>query len=135
MEWNNIVNVDEVKIKESKPGSTPEHFQGGSSDFISEKMGVKNMWFDVRMISPGKMYIPYHFHTLNEEVFLILEGEATLRQDNQKRIVKKGELIFFETGPKGAHQLYNHSDKPVKYLDLVACKPGDVCEYPDSKKN
>ncbi len=80
------------------------------------------------------MAVPYHFHHQNEELFLIIEREATLRQNDCKRIVKKGGLLFFTNGPEGAHQLYNHTDKPVKYFDLITQREGDVCEYPDSDK-
>ncbi|OMD38498.1 hypothetical protein BSK49_16355 [Paenibacillus odorifer] len=37
-------------------------------------------------------------------------------------------------GPEGAHQLYNHSDAPCRYLDLRTNQGIDICEYPDSGK-
>ncbi|MGA6926157.1 MAG: hypothetical protein WBY88_10785, partial [Desulfosarcina sp.] len=45
-----------------------------------------------------------------------------------------GDLIFFEQGQTGAHQLYNHSQAPCVYLDIRTTVGIDVCEYPDSAK-
>jgi uncharacterized cupin superfamily protein len=49
-------------------------------------------------------------------------------------IVETGDLIFFETGQTGAHQLYNHTEEPCVYLDIRTFLGFDVCEYPDSNK-
>lgn len=131
--WDNIMNFyDPIEIDEPIPNC--EHFQSGSSILNSGKLGVGQVKFEIREIPPGKIGTPYHFHHLNEEVFIILEGEATLRQNDKRRIVKKGDIIFFPTGPEGAHQLYNHSNKPVRYFDMVAQVQTDFVEYPDTHK-
>ena len=49
-------------------------------------------------------------------------------------IVKSGDIIFFEAGETGAHQLYNHTDEPCVFLDIRTYIGHDVCEYPDSNK-
>jgi uncharacterized cupin superfamily protein len=84
--------------------------------------------------APGEMAVPHHFHHYNEKVCLILEGEAALRMKNRRKIVKAGDLLFFTTGPGGAHQLYYHTQKPLRYLDLVARNRPDVCGSPDTGK-
>jgi uncharacterized cupin superfamily protein len=43
-------------------------------------------------------------------------------------------MIFFEEGPSGTHQLYNHSDGQLIYIDLRTKANVDACEYPDSGK-
>ncbi len=48
--------------------------------------------------------------------------------------ISKGDIIFFEEGPSGTHQLYNHSDEQFVYIDLRTKANIDVCEYPDSGK-
>jgi len=133
-DWANIINVFDVPIPVGDPEPRAPHYQSGSSSLHSRTAGAKQIVYDIRVIAPGKMAVPYHFHHYNEELFLILEGEATLRMDNRRKIVKAGDLLFFTTGPGGAHQLYNHTQNPVRYLDLVARNRPDVCEYPDTGK-
>ena len=65
---------------------------------------------------------------------MILSGEATLRIPEGFQTVAAGDLLFFEKGDAGAHQLYNHSEEPCVYLDIRTTMGIDVCEYPDSGK-
>jgi uncharacterized cupin superfamily protein len=65
---------------------------------------------------------------------LIISGSATLRTPNGLEIVNSGDLIFFEKGETGAHQLYNHTTQPCIYLDIRTYIGYDVAEYPDSNK-
>ncbi|MFH1294088.1 MAG: hypothetical protein ABIJ44_08160, partial [Pseudomonadota bacterium] len=69
-----------------------------------------------------------------EELFIILEGEATLRSPEGYQTISKGDIIFFEEGSSGTHQLYNHSDGQLIYIDIRTKANIDVCEYPDSGK-
>ncbi|CAM4497919.1 hypothetical protein PATY110618_23385 [Paenibacillus typhae] len=43
--------------------------------------------------------------------------------------------MFFETGPEGAHQLYNHTEVLCRNFDLRTNNGLDVAEYPDSGKS
>ena len=53
---------------------------------------------------------------------MIISGCATLRTPNGLEIVKSGDLIFFEKGKTGAHQLYNHTTETCIYLDIRTYK-------------
>jgi hypothetical protein len=68
------------------------------------------------------------------ESLYIISGGVTLRSPEGFRKIVQGDLIFFEEGPQGAHQLYNHGDTPCMYLDIRTTFGIDVCEYPDSGK-
>jgi len=57
-----------------------------------------------------------------------------LRTPDGFKEVNQKDVIFFEKGPSGAHQLYNHGDAACVYLDLRTTVGIDVCEYPDSNK-
>jgi uncharacterized cupin superfamily protein len=93
-----------------------------------------NLNFDVRQLPPGEYCSAYHFHRDAEELFVILSGTAKLRTPKGLQSVSDGDIIFFEKGEGGAHQLYNHSDKPCIYLDVRTYLGHDICEYPDSNK-
>lgn len=106
------------------------------SDVSRLKKGInpKYLNFDIRQLNPGEYNAPYHFHRFAEELFFILTGTVTLRTPNGLEIVNVGDLIFFESGASGAHQIYNHADEPCTYLDMRSYMGYDVCEYPDSDK-
>lgn len=106
------------------------------TDAARARSGVNPKWlnFDLRRLNPGEYNAAYHFHRYAEELFVMLSGAATLRTPAGLAIVNEGDLIFFESGDAGAHQLYNHTSEPCTYLDLRSYIGHDVCEYPDSDK-
>ena len=109
-------------------------FEWHTSPPLAKLANSKTLQFDVRSLDPGKFSYPYHFHRSAEELFVIFEGEATLRSPDGFQKITKGDIIFFEEGPGGVHQIYNHSELPCMYLDLRTTTGIDVCEYPDSEK-
>ena len=65
---------------------------------------------------------------------MIISGSASLRTPDGLTEITAGDIIFFEAGETGAHQLYNHTDSTCTYLDLRSSIGYDVIEYPDSDK-
>ena len=122
------------KLELEKNNAPIPHFSWKASRSLEEVCKSKYLHFDFKSLLPGKFSYPYHFHRNAEELFVVLEGEATLRSPEEYRTVSKGDIIFFEQGPSGAHQIYNHSDEQFVYLDLRTSANVDVCEYPDSGK-
>ena len=106
------------------------------TDISRVKNGInpQNLNFDLRQLNPGQYSAPYHFHRYAEELFMIISGSATLRTPDGFEIVNSGDLIFFEMGEAGAHQLYNHTSENCVFLDIRTFIGFDVCEYPDSNK-
>jgi uncharacterized cupin superfamily protein len=106
------------------------------TDVSRKKNGINpiNLNFDLRLLNPGELTAPYHFHRFAEELFMVISGSMTLRTPDGFEIVSGGDLIFFEMGDTGAHQFYNHTSEPCTYLDIRTFIGFDICEYPDSGK-
>ena len=106
------------------------------TDISRKQKGVEPQYlnFDLRRLDPGQYNAPYHFHRYAEELFMILSGSATLRTPAGLETVAQGDILFFEAGESGAHQLRNHTDEPCTYLDMRSYIGHDICEYPDSDK-
>ncbi|WP_167605822.1 cupin domain-containing protein [Maribellus sediminis] len=100
------------------------------------KKGInpENLNFDLRQLNPEQYSAPFHFHRFAEELFMIISGSATLRTPEGLTVVNTGDLIFFEKGETGAHQLYNHTTESCVYLDIRTYIGYDIAEYPDSNK-
>ena len=127
-----VFNADTIEYEE-KRSPVPE-FCWHTSAALSDLIGAGQLDFFIRSLDPGAYSYPYHFHRNSEELFVILSGSAKLRTQEGVRELKAGDIAFFERGPSGAHQLFNHAAEPCRYLDLGAMTEFDVCEYPDSGK-
>jgi len=96
---------------------------------------AKNTLVSIYEIPPGKSAYPYHYHHKNEETFYIISGEGVLRTPEGERVVSAGDLLFFPTGPEGAHKLTNRSQgENLVYIDFDVVHEIDVAVYPDSDK-
>ncbi len=95
----------------------------------AQKLGAS---FDI--LAPGKRGCPYHLHHAQEEMFVILEGQGTLRVADEMLPLKTGDVIFIPAGPEYPHQIINTSDAPLKYLSISTMEAPEICEYPDSGK-
>ena len=97
--------------------------------------GAKNTLVSVYEVPPGKTAYPYHYHHKNEETFYIISGEGNLQTPGGERRVGAGELLFFPTGPEGAHKLTNSSEtENLVYIDFDVVHEIDIAVYPDSDK-
>lgn len=110
-----------------------EKFEGLDKE-IASKFPASLIGFHLEILNPRCFSSPYHYHEKEEELVIVLEGEATLRQNNKFKIIKLLDLVFFPTGPEFVHQIYNHTDKPFRYFVLSNKAKDDICYYPDSQK-
>lgn len=95
----------------------------------SEQLGVS-----LYEVPPGEATFPYHAHTANEELLIVLDGTPSLRTPDGWREVEPGEVVAFRVGEEGAHQVVNRSDAPARILLLSTMLAPEVNFYPDSGK-
>ena len=101
---------------------------------IGAHLGATKIGCSVVEVEPGKRAFPHHLHYGQEEMFVILEGEGTLRYDEGEHDIRQGEVFFAGTGPGTAHQIVNTSSETLKYLALSSMEDPEICYYPDSGK-
>ncbi len=126
-----IINLNEIdNFEVSDDGPFQERYAG-----VSDKIGAQKLGYSITIAPPGKKVCPFHNHHVNEEMFLILEGEGTLRFGEQEYPIKEQDVIACPPGGREvAHQIINTSQQDLKYFCLSTNEPVDICEYPDSNK-
>lgn len=126
-----FLNIDDITdYEQTDEGDFAEQFAT-----IGKHIGAKKLGYSVTVLQPGKKVCPFHNHHVAEEMFLILEGEGTLRFGDQEYPIKKHDVIACPPGGREvAHQIVNTSNKPLKYFCLGTEEECDICEYPDSDK-
>jgi len=84
--------------------------------------------------APGKRLCPRHYHMLEEEQALILEGQVTLLLGDEQYEMKAGDYVCFPAGEKVRHSFMNSGTGPCSYLMIGERNLSDVWVYPDSNK-
>jgi uncharacterized cupin superfamily protein len=95
----------------------------------SERLGM-SLW----ELPPGQAAYPYHFHLGEEELLVVLEGRPSLRTPEGGRELDEGEVVSFDTGEHGGHQLVNRTGARVRFLAISTQDGPDLVVYPDSDK-
>lgn len=125
-----VRNIDEVVLERQQREPLYDTTCGSlSGASVARKLGAG---YDE--VAPGKRACPYHYHLAQEEMFVILEGEGTLRVAGEHIPVRRGDVIFIPPGDQYPHQLINTSEAPLKYLSISTQERPEICFYPDSGK-
>lgn len=95
-------------------------------------------------VAPGKESSAMHCHSLEEEIFVVLDGDGILvlggpqppggsGQGEQETPVRPGHVISRPAGTGVAH-MFRAGDSGLTYLAYGMRHSGDVCYYPRSNK-
>jgi len=126
-----IVSLAELQLEPFEQGSL---YQGADVSF-SQQLGLKALGIRYNEIPAGKSGCPFHNHHVEEELFVILEGEGTYRFGAERHAFKAGDVLGAPNGgPDTAHQILNTGSVPLRYLSMANNAATEVCEYPDSGK-
>ena len=129
-----VRNIDEVKLEDLQRAPL---YESRSARVIGPRVAgtvARKLGASIDLVPPGKTSCPYHFHYAQEEMFVILEGEGTLRVAGERIPVRAGDVIAIPPGPEYPHQLINTSSASLKYLSISTQEVPEICEYPDSSK-
>ena len=102
---------------------------------IAAPLGATKLGCRMTVVAPGKKAFPHHVHHVNDELFVILGGEGTLRFGAEQYPVRSGDVIVCPAGGVDkAHQLIASSVSELRYLSISSMELPEVAEYPDSGK-
>ena len=118
-----IVNLAELALEQYGKGG---HF-AAMLGRVGAKLGTRQIGCTLVVLEPGKRAWPYHLHYAEEELFVVLEGEGTLRYNDGEFPVRAGDVILTPPGPGTAHQIINTSERELRYLALSGKRRPEVC--------
>jgi len=129
-----VINVADVKLAPNpiaKPGSGFEAMMGA----IAAPLGATKLGCRLTVVPPGNKAWPHHVHHANDEMFVILAGEGTLRYGKERYALRPGDVVVCPSGgAENAHQIINTSGAELRYLAISTMIEPEVAEYPDSGK-
>jgi len=125
------INIAKVPVEsyKSPKGKFAQRYQG-----ISIALGRRGHPFDLELtaLPPGKANCPYHFHTAQWEMYVVISGTGQVRTSKGRTGIRPGDV--FICPPNEAHQIINNSKRDLKYYVIADNPVSEVCYYPDSDK-
>lgn len=98
---------------------------------LGDALGLTKIGVNVTTLPPGKESSMRHWHTHEDELIYVLEGEVVLRTDAGEQTLTAGMAAGFPAGSGDGHQLINRSAQPARYLEVSNRDTDDGATYPD----
>jgi uncharacterized cupin superfamily protein len=98
---------------------------------LGEAFGLTAFGVNLTVLGPGRESSMRHWHSHEDELIYVLEGELVLVSDAGDERLEAGMVAGFAAGDDNAHQLVNRSDRPAVYLEIGGRDARDVARYPD----
>ena len=111
----------------------PDGFRIGQARLGAE-LGARRTGATVYELPPGQAVCPFHYEHGEEEWLLVLDGRPSVRTPEGTRELAPRDLMFFPTGPTGAHQVRNDSAETARLVMWSEVVWPTATVYPDSDK-
>lgn len=102
--------------------------------FLGRQAGAEKLGLSLWILPPGQAAYPYHFHLVEEELLIVLDGRPMLRTPDGTRTLHTGDVVACRAGEQGAHQVFNDSAEDVRFLSVSTAGQPEIVVYPDEGK-
>jgi uncharacterized cupin superfamily protein len=94
----------------------------------SRTTGLKHVW-----TAPSMQATPLHCHSLEEELFVVLDGQGALMLGDEELPIRAGHVVARPAGTGVAHA-FRAGANGLEFLAYGTRHSGDACYYPRSNK-
>jgi uncharacterized cupin superfamily protein len=98
---------------------------------LGDASGLTKLGVNLTTLWPGAASSMRHWHTHEDELVYVIEGELALVTDAGERVIRAGQFAGFPAGHADAHQFVNRGTKAVVYLEIGNRDGADSVHYPD----
>ena len=97
---------------------------------LAPAAGLEDFGVSHVVLAPGAWSSQRHWHEGEDEVVVMLAGEAVLVDDHGETPMRPGDIAAFPKNDGNGHVLQNRSDAPCTFVAIG--RPADTaCHYPD----
>ena len=120
-----------VRTSTIYPGEHAKFTEGRVKTALGNAAGLTQFGVNLTRLPPGSASALRHWHETEDEFVYILEGEATLCEEDGDTILRAGDCAGFKAGVANGHCLVNRSQQDVVYLEIGTRAATDRFHYTD----
>lgn len=114
------------------PPPCDEEVQGRWYRRLAPPAGLTHMGLSHVTLQPGAFSSQRHWHRAEDELVVMLAGEAVLIEEDGATVVRPGDVLAWPAGVENGHRLHNRSDAVCVFVAVSAGdRATDSGEYPD----
>ncbi len=125
----NIGRVENLEARELTARKTLEKLSLARS--LSDFAGIESLLVHQEVVPPGRRTAAAHYHSLKEEIFLVVSGTPSVWIEGEVKRLEPGEFVGFNAREQKAHMLLNLSDTPAVVLTIGTNPPDDEITFVD----
>lgn len=127
--------IDIAAVKERVGVPYPRPFDAPCAERVRQRLGdaggLKDFGVNLMRLPPGGWSSQRHWHSHEDELVFILEGELVLVEDGGETILKAGDAATFPKNTGNGHHMINRSGTTAIYLEVGSRWPGDMTTCSD----
>ena len=127
--------IDISAIAETNTTGYPEPFRalvkGRFRKRLGDAGGLTQFGVNLCRLAPGSASSQRHWHTREDELVYILDGELTLIEDGGETILRAGDAAAWKAGIENGHHLVNRSNRDALLLEIGTRDWQDSGAYSD----
>ncbi|MCT2398102.1 cupin domain-containing protein [Novosphingobium mangrovi (ex Huang et al. 2023)] len=93
--------------------------------------GLTEMGASHVVLQPGAWSSQRHWHNDEDELLVMLTGEAVLVEDDGRTVLRPGDVCAWPKGATNGHHLINESDAPCSFIAISAGNRSGTGAYSD----
>ncbi len=97
---------------------------------LAPASGITDFGASHVVLQPGAWSSQRHWHQGEDELVVMLAGEAVLVDDSGDTAMRAGDIVTFAKSDGNGHVLQNRSDAPCVFVAIGRPSASD-CHYPD----
>ena len=98
---------------------------------LAPASGLTEMGASHVVLKPGAWSSQRHWHHDEDELVIMLTGEAVLVEDGGRTLLKPGDICAWPKGATDGHHLINESDADCSFVAISAGNPDGTGAYSD----
>lgn len=120
-----------VRVGAGYPEPFAQACAGRTRQRLGEAGGLRDFGVNLMTLPPGKWSSQRHWHSHEDELVFVLEGELTLVEDEGETLLRAGDSAAFAKGSGNGHHLKNLSSMVAVYLEVGSRHPDDLTTCSD----
>ena len=98
---------------------------------LGDAGGLTDFGVNLMTLPPGGWSSQRHWHSHEDELVYVLEGELVLVEDGGETLLKAGDCATFAKNSGNGHHMINRSSATAVYLEVGSRNPDDVITCSD----
>lgn len=120
-----------VALRAVYPGGFLDKTAGYEGQRVGYAGGLTQFGVNRAVLPPPSRTALRHWHEIEDEFVIVVSGEAVLREEDGKNLLRAGNCASFKAGVANGHAFENRSDAEVLLFEIGTRTQNETVHYLD----